>query len=231
MSGITNAITDAVGSGGVYAVFGLMLLDAVFPAGSEIIMLYAGALVAGAFPEHGVSLFGEDIESTPWGYVVMVAAGSLGYWLGSLGGWWIGVAGGRPLLERYGRIFHLDEAKLDRAHGWFERHGYAAVFITRNLPVVRSFISIPAGVAEMRFTPYALLTLAGTLPWNLGFVGAGLALGEGWERVHDGFRYADYIVVGVIVAAAGYLVWRYARRRSARATAAEAAESPPSPVE
>src|SRR5688572_5864278 len=105
-----------------------MLLDAVFPAGSEIVMLYAGALAAGAFPGDRVTLFGAEIESTAGGFVVMALAGSIGYWLGSLLGWALGAYGGRPLLDRYGRVFHLSPEKLDRAERWFERHGYAAVF-------------------------------------------------------------------------------------------------------
>lgn len=213
MGGITDAVTGAIGSAGVYAVFALMLLDAVFPAASEIVMLYAGALAAGAFPEHQVSLFGAEIDSQGWGYVVMAVSGSLGYWLGSLLGWGIGKYGGVPLLERYGRFFHLDQAKRERAHAWFERRGLWAVFITRNLPVVRSFVSIPAGAADMSFAPYAILSGLGTLPWCFGFAGAGLALGTGWERVHDRFRFADYALVAVIVLAVAYVALRALRRR------------------
>jgi membrane protein DedA with SNARE-associated domain len=220
---MTDALTGAIGDAGVYAVFWLMFIDAIFPAGSEIVMLYAGALAAGAFPEQQVTLFGQTIESSGWAYVVMALAGAIGYWLGSLLGWAIGRYGGRPLVDRYGRFFHLSEEKLDRSHAWFERHGVGAVFITRNLPVVRSFISIPAGVVEMRFVPYALLSLAGSLPWAFGFAAAGFALGESWEQVHDSFRWADYVIVGLIVAAAVYLLLRLVRRRSRREAAEESA--------
>jgi membrane protein DedA with SNARE-associated domain len=216
VSGITDALTGAIGDAGVYAVFALMLVDALFPAGSEIVMLYAGALAAGAFPEHGVTLFGVEIESTAWGYIVMSLAGSLGYWLGSLIGWWIGVYGGRPLLERHGRFLHLTPENLDRAEKWFDRHGDWTVFLTRNVPVVRSFISIPAGVAEMKFAPYAILSGLGTLPWCFGFAAAGVALGKGWERVHEGFRYADYVVIALIVVGLAYLAVRFVRKRQRR---------------
>jgi membrane protein DedA with SNARE-associated domain len=219
VSGITGALTGAIGDAGVYAVFALMLLDAVFPAGSEIVMLYAGALAAGAFAEHHVSLFGWQVGSTAGGYAVMALAGTLGYWAGSLAGWAIGVFGGRPLLERHGRWLHLTPENLDRAEGWFARHGDAAVFWSRMVPIVRSFIAIPAGVAEMRLGRYAVLSLLGTLPWCFGFAGAGLALGTGWERVHRDFRYADYAALAVALAAAGYLVLRAWRRRQRRATA------------
>jgi membrane protein DedA with SNARE-associated domain len=225
VGGITDAVTGAIGDAGVYAVFALMFLDAVFPAASEIVMLYAGALAAGAFPEHGVSLFGVDIGSTAWGYTVMALAGALGYWLGSLLGWGIGFYGGHPLVLRHGRFFHLDAEKLTRAEAWFERRGDAAVFLARNLPVVRSFISIPAGVFEMPFRRYTLFSLAGSLPWSFGFAAAGLALGEGWERAHEDFAYADYIVVGFIVAGIAWLAVRAVRRRQRRSVRQATEES------
>ena len=219
MSGITDALTGAIGDAGVYAVFALMFVDAILPAGSEIVMLYAGAVAAGSFPDSQVTLFGFEIESTAWGYVVMSLAGALGYWLGSLLGWAIGFYGGHPLVVRYGRFFHLDQEKVDRAERWFDRHGDAAVFWGRNLPVVRSFISIPAGVFEMRFGPYAVYSLLGSLPWAFGFAAAGVALGTGWERVHDSFRWVDYVVVALIVAGIAYLIVRAVRRRARRRAA------------
>jgi membrane protein DedA with SNARE-associated domain len=214
MGGITDALTGAIGDAGVYAVFGLMLIDAILPAGSEIVMLYAGALAAGAFPDDQVTLFGWEIESTAGGYVVMALAGSIGYWLGSLLGWAIGLYGGRPLLERHGRWLHLSPERLDRAETWFARYDEWAVFVSRLVPVVRSFISIPAGVFEMRLAPYAVLTMLGTLPWCFGFAGAGLALGEGWERFHESSRYADYVFAALLVGAVAYLVFRLYRRRT-----------------
>ena len=212
MSGITDALTGAIGDAGVYAVFWLMFIDAVFPAGSEIVMLYAGALAAGAFPEHQVTLFGATIESNGWAYVVMSLAGAIGYWLGSLFGWAIGRYGGRPLVERYGRFLHLGPEKLDRAHGWFEGHGVSAVFITRNLPVVRSFISIPAGVLRVGLGMYAGSTLLGSLVWCAAFAAAGWALAASWQSVHHGFRFAEYAVV---LAAAGLLAAAMIHRRRA----------------
>lgn len=216
MGGVTDALTGAVGDAGVYAVFALMLLDAVFPAGSEIVMLYAGALAAGAFPDSQVSLFGAEIESTAGAYVVMALAGGLGYWLGSVLGWGIGRYGGHPLLERRGRWLHVTPESLERAETWFGRHGDAAVFLGRLVPVVRSFISIPAGVLEMRLAPYAVSTMLGSLLWCFGFAGAGLAVGEGWESFHEKFRYADYVFVALIVLAVAYAVVRTLRRRARR---------------
>jgi membrane protein DedA with SNARE-associated domain len=222
MHEITNAVTSAVGDYGLYAVFLLMFVDAVLPAASELVMLYAGAVAVGAFPGHQVTLFGEPIESTGWAYVAMALAGVLGYVLGSLLGWGIGYFGGRPFLERHGRWVHVTPDRLERAEAWFRRYGDAAVFFSRLVPVVRSFISIPAGIAEMPIVRYTVLSFLGTLPWCFGLAGAGLALGSGWERFHESWRYADYAIVALVIAAVAYLAIRLGRRRARR----RALESP-----
>jgi membrane protein DedA with SNARE-associated domain len=216
MHEITNAVTSAVGDYGLYAVFLLMFVDAVLPAASELVMLYAGAVAVGAFPGHQATLFGEPIESTGWAYVAMALAGVLGYVLGSLLGWGIGYFGGRPFLERHGRWVHVTPGRLERAEAWFGRYGDAAVFFSRLVPVVRSFISIPAGIAEMPIARYTVLSFLGTLPWCFGLAGAGVALGSGWERFHESWRYADYAIVALVVAAVAYLAFRLGRRRARR---------------
>lgn len=222
MHGITSAVTSAIGDYGLYAVFLLMLVDAVLPAASELVMLYAGAVAVGAFPGHDVTLFGEPIGSTGWAYVAMALAGVLGYTIGSMLGWGMGYLGGRPFLERHGRWVHVTPARLERAEAWFGRYGDAAVFFARMVPVVRSFISIPAGVAEMPLVRFTVLSFLGTLPWCFGLAGAGVALGSGWERFHESWRYADYAIVGFAIAALGYLILRLGRRRARR----RALESP-----
>src|SRR6187551_2484290 len=155
---MTETITSVIGDYGLYAVFLLMLVDAVFPAASELVMLYAGAVAAGAFAGQSVTLFGTEIESTFWAYVAMATAGTVGYVVGSLIGWGIGFYGGRPFLERRGRWVHLTPERLDRAEAWFGRYGDGAVLVGRVVPVVRSFISIPAGVMEMPLARYTVLT-------------------------------------------------------------------------
>src|SRR4051812_31163994 len=112
-----------------------MAIDAVLPAFSELVMVYAGALAAGAFAGQHVGLFGSRISSHLWAFVAMALAGTLGYLLGSVGGWAIGRYGGRPLLERRGRWVHLSHDKLQRAEHWFDRWDDLAVLIGRVTPV------------------------------------------------------------------------------------------------
>jgi membrane protein DedA with SNARE-associated domain len=211
VAGITSSITSFIGNHGVYAVFVLMALDAVFPAASELVMLYAGALAAGAFPGQHVVLFGHQISSHGAAYVVMALAGTLGYLVGSIIGWAIGLYGGRPLLERRGRLFHLDHAKLERAERWFARWDDLAVLIGRITPVVRSFISIPAGVFEMPFVRYVAFTLVGSAVWAFGFAAAGWALGASYTHVHHDFKYVDYVIVALVVLVVAAVVWRWLR--------------------
>ena len=207
-------MTGWIAQHGVYAVFALMAADALLPVGGELIMLYAGVLAAGAASNATVSLFGLDLSSGLESYVVLAAAGSLGYLVGALAGWAIGVRGGRPLVERHGRTLHLSPARFTRAERWFERFGGWAVLLGRVTPVVRSFVSIPAGVLGSPFPAYTLLTLLGSAIWCFGFAAAGWALAGRWETFHHDFRYADYAVVaGLAGAVAVALVLR--RRRQA----------------
>jgi membrane protein DedA with SNARE-associated domain len=177
-------------------------------------MVYAGALAAGAFPGQHVELFGSRISSHAWAYVAVALAGTLGYLVGAIVGWAIGRYGGRPLLERRGRWLHLGEGKLERAERWFDRWDDLAVLIGRLTPVVRSFISIPAGIFRMPFWRYTVLTLIGSAVWAFALAGAGYGLGNSYERFHSDFRFADYAVGAAIVALAAYLIVR--RRRSSR---------------
>jgi membrane protein DedA with SNARE-associated domain len=211
LASISSSFTSQVGSHGAYAVFLLMLVDAVFPAASELVMLYAGAVAAGVFTSaHHVSLLGAKIGYGIGAFVVMALAGTLGYLAGSLLGWWIGRYGGRPLLERRGRWFHLTPDKLDRAERWFDRWGNAGVLVGRITPVVRSFVSIPAGVFEMRLAPYTLYTLIGSAIWAFAIAGAGYGLGSSYERFNHDFRYAEYAVVAGVLLGAAYLIYRWA---------------------
>ena len=214
VAGITSQLTSLIGDHGLYAVFALMLIDAVLPAASELVMVYGGALAAGVFAGQNVTLFGTDISSHAWAYVAISLAGTLGYLVGSLGGWALGLYGGRPLLERRGRWFHLGGDRLDRAERWFDRWDDWAVLIGRVTPVIRSFISIPAGVFRMPFWRYTVWTAIGSAVWCFALAGVGLALGRSYETFHHAFRYADYAIAVAIVALIAYLVVR--KRRSSR---------------
>lgn len=215
LSGITDAVTSAIGNYGLYAVFLLMLIDAVFPAASEVVMLYGGAIASGAIAGQSVSLFGYTFEPGLPAYLAIALAGTFGYLAGAVIGWDIGRRGGRPYLERHGRWLHLDHEKLERAEAWFLRWEDWAVLIGRLTPVIRSFISIPAGVFEAPLRRYAVLTLIGSAVWCFVFAGAGWAAGASWESFHSAFRYADVAVALLIAAAAAGLGWRFVQRRRA----------------
>jgi membrane protein DedA with SNARE-associated domain len=218
LASLTGSVTSAIGDHGLYAVFALMAIDAVFPAASELVMLYAGALASGAFAAH-VSLFGTKVSTPFWAFVVMALGGTIGYLVGSLVGWAIGAYGGRPLLERRGGLFHLSPAKLERAERWFERWDVWAVFVGRITPVVRSFISIPAGIFRMKLGPYTILTLLGSAIWCFALAGAGWALGKSWERFHHDFRFVEYVVALAVVAGVAWVVVRWRSARLARRAA------------
>jgi len=190
-----------------------MLVDSVLPAASELVMLYAGVVASGALAGQNVVIFGHQIDSHFWGYVAMSLAGVAGQTVGSIIGWAIGLYGGRPLVERHGRWLHLGPENLDRAERWFDRWGDWAVFLGRMPPVVRSFVSIPAGLARMPLGRFTLYSVLGTIPWCFGIAGAGWALGSSWETFHHDFRYVE-VLVGVGVLA--LLVWYLRRRRATK---------------
>jgi len=209
VASLTSSVTTFIGDHGLYAVFVLMAIDAVFPAASELVMLYAGALAAGAFSGQHVVLFGNRIDSHFWAYVAMSLAGTIGYTVGALVGWGIGAYGGRPLLEERGRWFHLDRSKLERADRWFERWGDWTVFLGRLTPVVRSFISIPAGVVRMPIARYTVLTFLGSAIWCFAIAGAGWALGSSYEHFHHDFAYVEYAVLVAVILLIAWLILRW----------------------
>jgi membrane protein DedA with SNARE-associated domain len=146
--------------------------------------------------------------------VTVVAAGTLGYTLGAVGGWAIGLYGGRPYLERHGRWLHLGPERLKRAERWFDRWGDATALVGRITPVARSFVSIPAGVFRMALGRYTVLTFIGSTAWCLAFAGIGWAVGSNWETFHENFHYVDYAVLALLLAGGIWLLIR--RRRSSR---------------
>jgi membrane protein DedA with SNARE-associated domain len=209
VASISGSVTSFVGDHGVYAVFVLMAIDAVFPAASELVMVYAGALASGAFASQQVVLFGHEIESGLGAYVTMSLSGTLGYLVGAIAGWAIGLYGGRPLVEKRGRLLHLGPERFARAERWFDRHDRWAVLLGRVTPVVRSFVSIPAGIFEMPLAPYTLFTLIGSALWAFAFAAIGYAVGSNYERFHHFFDIA-------LVAGAALLVLYLVVRRVSR---------------
>jgi membrane protein DedA with SNARE-associated domain len=210
LASISSSFTSQVASHGVYAVFLLMMIDAVFPAASEIVMLYAGAVAAGVLTStHHVSVFGAKIGFGFGAYLAMALAGTLGYFVGSIIGWVIGRYGGRPLLERHGRWFHLSPERFDRAERWFEKWGNFGVLVGRVTPVIRSFVSIPAGVFRMPFGSYCLYSFVGSAVWAFVIAGFGYGLGSSYERFNHDFKYLEYAVVAGVLLFAAYLVYRW----------------------
>jgi membrane protein DedA with SNARE-associated domain len=223
VASLTGSVTHVVGDRGLYAVFVLLLIDALFPAASELVMVYAGALAAGAFAGQHVVAFGTPLHSHWAAFVAVSVAGTLGYLVGAILGWMFGRTAGRTFVERHGRLLHLKPANLARADAWFDRYGNRAVFLGRLTPVVRSFVSIPAGVERLPLTPYAAATLVGSAIWCFGFAAIGWAAGSSYRSVNHAF---DYLSIAVVVVLVGGVLALLARRRTARRTHREPGQLP-----
>lgn len=185
---------------GIIAVFLLMTLESMMiPIPSELIMTFAGYLVA----------------TTKLSFVGVVLAGSLGNLVGSYLGWIIGRYIGRAALLNLGKYVWLKEEDLDRAERWFERRGEFAVFFSRLLPVVRTFISVPAGAAEMNLVKFGIFTFLGCLPFTLALTWAGYAVGANYHKVVKDVQYGGYVIALVaIVFIAGFFFKRYRARQA-----------------
>lgn len=204
-------VTDEIARYGYLAIFLLMVLEsACVPIPSEVTMLFAGALVSASFLAVHQRL----------DFVAVALIGTAGNLVGSWLAYWAGYAGGRPLLVRWGRYLLLSRREIDRAHDWFERYGHEAVFFARLLPVARTFISLPAGVARMSFARFTAYTLLGCLPWCFVLTFLGFKLGERWDEVEAVLRPFSWFIAAAIVVAIGWWVWR--RVRAIRSEAASA---------
>jgi membrane protein DedA with SNARE-associated domain len=212
LASLTSTWESHIASQGAYAVFILLAIGAVFPAASELVMLYAGAVAAGAFAAaNHVSLFGAKVGFGAGAFIVMALAGTFGYIVGSLIGWWIGLRGGRPLLEQRGRWLHVTPERLDRAERWFSRWGSYGVLVGSVTPLVRSFVAIPAGIFEFPVVPFILSVTVGAAVWAFALVGVGYSLGAGFERFNHAFKYVEYAIVAGVLVLAAYLVYRWFR--------------------
>jgi membrane protein DedA with SNARE-associated domain len=186
---------------GYLAVFLLMLAEsACIPVPSELIMLFGGALAAGAVPGAHLSLAG------------VIIAGVLGNVAGSYVAWAVGKYAGQAAVRRWGGRVGIRTREVDRAIGWFDRHGPAAVFFGRLVPVVRTFISLPAGFANMPAGRFGLYTTLGCIPWTAALGIAGYALGANWQSVANGFHGPTYAIAGIIAVALVAAVIMHLRR-------------------
>jgi membrane protein DedA with SNARE-associated domain len=195
---IVDAATSVIEATGLPGIFFLMLLEsACIPIPSEAIMLFAGFSVS----EGELTLFG------------VVAAGVLGNVAGSWVAYAVGYYGRLELLEK-NRIIHVSSRHLAIADRWFERYGSATVFFTRMMPIIRTFISLPAGVARMPFWRFTVLTAAGSIPWVLMLAVIGREVGERWDQWRENLRWLDYVVIAAVVVLAAYLLVRWLRARN-----------------
>ncbi|MDX6376651.1 MAG: hypothetical protein QOE98_954 [Gaiellaceae bacterium] len=193
---LVDFVTETIGDHGVPAVFGLMALEsACIPVPSEVIQLFAGYLVS----------------QNRMGLVAAILAGTLGNVVGSWIAWGVGATGGREFIERYGKYVHVTPKRMDLADRWFERYGNKVVFWSRMLPIVRTFISLPAGVARMPFGRFTLYTFLGALPWCTGLTLLGVQVGQNWETWEGRLKYFDYAVAAALVVGFVYLVRKWRR--------------------
>ena len=203
---IVEVAVDVVGELGLTGIFILMLLEsACIPVPSEATMLFAGF----------------NVDRGEYSLFMATAVGSVANLVGSWLAYWLGYYGRTDILERHGKKLHIKKSHLEWADRWFEKHGDATVFFTRMLPIVRTFISLPAGVAKMPFWRFSILTLAGCIPWVLMLTYIGMKAGEQWEDWKDSLHYFDYAVAATIVIGVIYLL---IRRRGGGDDAATEAE-------
>lgn len=193
---------------GLPGVFVLMTIESTcIPVPSEIILPFAGALVY----MDRLSIFGDPLLDT----LMVALAGTFGCTAGSIIAYYIGILGGRPFVIRYGRYIRLNEGHLELAERWFEKYGDWAVFGSRLLPIIRTFISLPAGMARMPFKRFVVLSTLGSFPWCLALAYVGLVLGENWHAVEGLYRPLEVVVVLAAVALVAYYLYkRHQERRS-----------------
>ncbi|MGH2772827.1 MAG: DedA family protein [Actinomycetota bacterium] len=193
-------IVASVGSWGYWAIFVLMAAEsALIPIPSEVTMPVGGLLAA----EGKLSFFLVGM--------IGAVANLVGSWLA----YWFGLAGGRSLLERYGRYILIKPHDIERADRWFQKYGGRAVFLGRLLPVIRTFISLPAGIARMKFWPFTVLTFLGCVPWSFALAYAGLVLGDNWEEILPYTEPVAYAIAGLLALYVVY--WAFKRLRARRA--------------
>jgi membrane protein DedA with SNARE-associated domain len=206
---------------GVYTTIGwpgvilLMAIETIaFPIPSELVMPLAGWLLVQAR------------GGSEWGIALAGFYGALGSLLGAWLVYWVSRIGGRPLLQKYGKYVLLTQEEIERAEAWFDKHGEWAVFFSRLVPVVRTLISIPAGIVRMNFWKFSIYTFAGSFPWSFGLAYGGFLLGANWETLRNMMRPFDLPIALALAAVAGWFILRrirtlQAQRRAENVSAAD----------
>jgi membrane protein DedA with SNARE-associated domain len=202
---------DAVGYVGVAVAVALETIVAPIP--SEVILPMAGWKVSQSAADPSIV---EPLTGLPWNIPMAVAFATLGSLVGALVGYAIGAWGGRPLLDRYGRYVGIGAEDLDRADRWFERWGAWAVFLGRMVPLVRTFVSYPAGISHMPIGRFVIFSTLGSLPWNLALIVAGFVVGENYEQIEAALKPYEYLIyLAIIALVVGFVVrWQMGKRRS-----------------
>jgi membrane protein DedA with SNARE-associated domain len=199
---VVSFVTSAYASLGYVGVLVLMAIESCcIPIPSEIILPLAGFLVG----------------QGKFGFWPAVFAGTIGGTLGSCVAYAIGAAGGRPLMLKYGRFVLISAADAAKADLFFQKYGEATAFFSRLLPVVRTFISLPAGITRMHFGKFVAYTFAGSLVWSIVLVYVGKVLGQNWLEVREVLQRFDYLVVVLVLVAVAVYVYRHVAHRSAGA--------------
>ena len=201
--------------------FAVNVIDDLGLAGVFVLMVAESACLP--IPSEGTMLFaGFNVASGDWSLFSITAVGVLGNLVGSWIAYAVGYFGRVDLIEKHGRKVLIKPHHLKWADDWFERYGSATVFFSRMLPIIRTFISLPAGVAKMPFWRFSALTVAGSIPWVLLLGLIGREAGARWERWKEHLHYVDYAVIALVVLGVAWLALRYVRRRRASATAVDA---------
>jgi membrane protein DedA with SNARE-associated domain len=188
-------LTETFGYWGIFV--GMIIESACIPLPSEAIMLFSGFMVA----------------SGMLNFWVVVAAGVLGNLTGSVLTYWVGASGGRSLLLKYGRYVLINAQHIEKADRWFYRYGDWTVFFTRNMPVIRTFISLPAGIARMNFAKFFIYTFIGCIPWNIALTFLGFKLGKNWHSIEPYFRPVSYAMLAVLIAGAAWFFYQNLNNR------------------
>lgn len=191
LAGLVTSIISQIGYVGVFIL--MVLESALIPVPSEIIMPFSGFLIA----------------TGEFNMLYILLAGTVGNLVGSLIAYYIGSYVGRKLVLKYGRYVFIDEGHLDLADRWFQKFGDKIIFLSRNLPAVRTYISLPAGISKMNVAKFSVYTFVGSVPWNFALLYAGVFLGKNWEAI---LKYTIFLDIAVILAGIAFAVW-FIRKR------------------